>query len=91
MSLFALICLDRPGHADLRRDTRAEHLAYVARTGVVTMAGPFLDEDGGMIGSLIVLEVDDRAAAEAWAADDPYARAGLFESVSVQRWNKVVG
>ena len=91
MPLFALVCLDRPGHAEVRRDTRAEHLAYVAQTGVVTMAGPFLDDDGGMTGSLIVLEVADRAAAEAWADADPYARAGLFQSVSVQRWNKVVG
>ena len=91
MPLFALVCLDRPGHAEVRRDTRDAHLAYVADTGVVAQAGPFLDDDDGMIGSLIVLDVADRGAAEAWAAADPYARAGLFESVAVHRWKKVVG
>lgn len=91
MPLFALICDDKPGAAALRRDTRAAHLAHVAETGVVVQAGPFMDDAGGMIGSLIVLDVADRAAAEDWAAADPYARAGLFESVAVHRWNKVVG
>ena len=91
MPLYALICLDKPGHGDLRRDTRAAHLAYVAETGVVVQAGPFLDEAEAMIGSLIVLDVADRAAAEAWAADDPYARAGLFKSVTLHRWKKVIG
>ena len=51
----------------------------------------FLDDDGGMIGSLVVLDVADRAAAEAWAAGDPYARAGLFARVEIRRWNKVIG
>ena len=44
-----------------------------------------------MVGSLVVLDVPDRAAAEAWAANDPYARAGLFERVQVRPWNRVIG
>jgi uncharacterized protein YciI len=31
------------------------------------------------------------AAAEAWAAADPYAKAGLFESVTIRAWKKVRG
>ena len=91
MPLFALICLDRPGQGALRADTRAAHLAYIAETGVVVQAGPLLDDDAAAIGSLIVLEAEDRAAATAWAAQDPYALAGLFDSVTLHRWNKVVG
>ncbi|MCW2302332.1 uncharacterized protein YciI [Rhodovulum sulfidophilum] len=88
---FALICRDKPGHLEIRKANREAHLAYVAETGVVTQAGPFLDEAGEMCGSLVILDVEDKAAAEAWAANDPYAGAGLFESVSVQAWKKVVG
>ena len=44
-----------------------------------------------MCGSLIVLETDSLAAAEAWAAGDPYKAAGLFESVTVTEWKKVIG
>jgi len=91
LPLFALICRDKPGHLETRKANRDAHLAYVAETGVVTLAGPFLDDAEAMCGSLVVLDVEDRAAAEAWAADDPYARAGLFESVTIQGWKKVVG
>lgn len=87
----ALICLDKPGHEDLRKATREAHLAYIRATGVVEMAGPFLSPEGTMTGSLVVLDVPDLAAARAWAAEDPYARAGLFASVDVREWKKVIG
>ncbi len=87
----ALICLDKPGHEHLRKATREAHLAHIRETGVVEMAGPFLSPEGGMTGSLIVLDVPDLAAAQAWAAADPYALAGLFASVDIREWKKVVG
>lgn len=87
----ALITKDRPGALQIRLDTRAAHLAYVADTGVVEIAGPFLDGEGQMCGSLIILDVPDMAAAEAWAARDPYALAGLFGSATLTEWKKVIG
>ena len=89
--LYALICEDGPGGPDIRKANRAAHLDYLKSTGVVTQAGPFLDDAGAMVGSLLVLDVPDRAAAEAWAANDPYARAGLFERVQVRPWKRVIG
>jgi uncharacterized protein len=86
----ALICIDKAGALQLRLDNRAAHLDYIAATGVVEMAGPFLD-GGAMVGSLVVLNVDDLAAAQAWAAGDPYALAGLFASVDIREWKKVIG
>ena len=57
-------------------------------------AGPFLDaapESGGeMCGSLLIYQ-GDFAGAEAWAAADPYAAAGLFQSVDIRPWKKVIG
>lgn len=91
MPLFAVICKDKPGQLETRKSTREKHLAYLKSTGVVQQAGPFLDRAGDMCGSLLILDVADLAAAEAWAAGDPYAAAGLFESVSVQPWNRVIG
>jgi uncharacterized protein YciI len=55
------------------------------------MAGPFLDEAGAMTGSLIVLSVASLDEARAWAAADPYAKAGLFQSVAIREWKKVIG
>ena len=87
---FALICLDRPNALQTRVDTRAAHLAYIEATGVVEQAGPFIDAAGQMCGSLVILGVATRAEAEAWAEADPYAKAGLFQSVMIQEWKKVI-
>lgn len=89
--LFALICDDRPGALETRKANRAAHLDYIRATGVVAQAGPLLDAEGAMAGSLVILDVPDRAAAEAWAAADPYALAGLFARVEIRPWNRVIG
>ena len=89
--LFAVITTDKPDALQVRLDTRDAHLAYIADTGVVEMAGPFLNPEGQMSGSLIILNVDSRAAAQSWADGDPYALAGLFKIVRVEEWKKVIG
>ena len=88
---FALMCQDNPGLLEVRKTNREAHLAYIQDTGVVEMAGPLLNEAGEMAGSLIILDVDDLAAAQAWADNDPYAKAGLFADVTLSAWNKVIG
>ncbi|MFU8824413.1 YciI family protein [Yoonia sp.] len=88
---FALLAKDKPNALQTRMDNRDAHLAYVAETGVVEIAGPLLDADGQMCGSLIVLDLPDLAAAKEWAANDPYAKAGLFDDVTLSAWKKVIG
>lgn len=88
---IALITNDKDGALQTRLDNRDAHLAYIKNTGVVEMAGPFLNSDGQMCGSLIVLDVDDMAAAQDWADNDPYNLAGLFSDVRLQEWKKVIG
>lgn len=87
----ALICRDKPGHLQTRLDNRAAHLAHIEASGVVEMAGPFLNPEGQMTGSLVILTVDTLAQAQDWAANDPYALAGLFESVTLTEWKRVIG
>ena len=87
----ALICRDKPGALPIRIATRTAHLAHIEATGVVEMAGPFLDAADQMAGSLIILDVPDLQAAKDWAAADPYALAGLFDFVTIQAWKKVIG
>ncbi len=89
--LIALIAKDKKGALQTRKDNRDAHLAYIDSTGVVTQAGPLLDDAGDMAGSLVILDVTDMSAAQDWAANDPYAKAGLFESVELVAWNKVIG
>ncbi len=88
--LIALIARDKPGALQTRKDNRAAHLAYIEETGKVFQAGPLLDGED-MIGSLVILDVNDMDEAQAWAAGDPYAKAGLFEQVELIPWKKVIG
>ena len=84
--LFVISAMDKPGAIALRQATRDAHLDYVKRTAQVRLGGPYLDEAGTMIGSLLILEAADLEAAEAWAKDDPYAKAGLFQSAMITPW-----
>lgn len=89
--LYALICTDKPGALQTRLDNRADHLAFLKAMGdKLKAAGPFLNDDGGMTGSLVVIEAANRDEALAVASEDPYARAGLFGSVEIRPWNWVI-
>ena len=88
---IALVTHDKPNHLHIRKENREAHLAYIKNSGVVEMAGPFLDTDEKMCGSLIILDVNDMAAANAWAENDPYNKAGLFETSTLKIWKKVIG
>lgn len=85
MPLFVLYCVDKPNSLPLRLANREAHLAYVrGKADVVKLGGPMTDDAGDMAGSLLILDVADRAAAEAFTAADPYSLAGLFERVEIR-------
>ncbi|MBV8593863.1 MAG: YciI family protein [Caulobacteraceae bacterium] len=92
MPLFVISCVDRPGSLSLRLATREAHLAYAASPAPVriTLGGPFLDDAGDMCGTLMVVEAPDLAAAEAFAAGDPYRKADLFERVEIRAWRQAI-
>ena len=88
--LFAISCTDKPGALELRLATRPAHIEHLkAEAGRILLGGPVLDAAGNPCGSLLVVEAADRAAAEAFAAADPYAKAGLFESVAIRPYRVV--
>jgi uncharacterized protein YciI len=55
------------------------------------MAGALLGDDGNPIGSLLIVEAEDLAAAQAQADNDPFTVAGVFESVEVRPWRVAIG
>ena len=90
--LFAVICKDKPDSLDLRLANRPDHVEFLKGLGEnLKLAGPFTSEDGdGMDGSLLIVEAESQAAAEAMVSDDPYAGAGLFASTEVKPWKLVI-
>ena len=88
--LFAIVCTDRPASLDLRLATRPAHLAYLTTyADRIVHGGPMLDADGRPCGSLLLVDVEDRAAAEGFAMSDPYAKAGLFEATVIRGFRAV--
>ena len=84
--LFVITAIDKEGSLQLRMATREAHFAYVRETGVLRLGGPFLDAHGEMAGSMMIIEVADLAAARIWQQNDPYAKAGLFQSSDLRPW-----
>jgi uncharacterized protein YciI len=89
--LFVMYCRDKDDAQPIRLDNREAHLAYVDASDLkMIVAGPLLTPEGdGMIGSMLVVEAEDRAQVDAFAASDPYRLAGLFDSVEIHPFRKV--
>ncbi len=68
----------------LREALKPAHLDYLSeRQERMLAGGAVLDEHGRAIGALIIVDADDRADAERFIGDDPFAQGGLFASVRV--------
>ncbi|WP_397418601.1 YciI family protein [Phenylobacterium sp.] len=92
MTLYVLFCVDKPGALSVRMGAREAHLAYVRGFGdKLRLGGPMLDDNGDMAGSLVIMEAESRAEAEAFNAADPYTLAGLWERVDIKVLRATLG
>ncbi|MEE9141049.1 MAG: YciI family protein [Alphaproteobacteria bacterium] len=89
--LFAFICIDKPDSARTRAQNRPDHLAYLeGLEDKITIAGPLLTDDrSAPTGSLLILDFDSQAEAKAFAAGDPYNKAGVFEKVFINPFKQI--
>ena len=96
---YAIIAEDVPDSLEKRLATRPAHLERLNALrdqGRLILAGPHpaIDTEdpgeAGFSGSLIVADFNSLDDAQAWAADDPYQRAGVYASVTVKPFKKVL-
>ncbi len=89
--IFVFTCRDKPGSAALRQRIRVVHIEYmIAALDSTVFGGPLRDDaDTQTLGSIFALRLPDRAAAEAFIRDEPYNKAGLFESVQIELWRQM--
>lgn len=89
--LFVIDCADKPDHLNIRLEHRQAHLEFLKNfEAQLIMAGPFLDADDNMVGSMLVMDFASGDEAQAFCDADPYGQAGLFESVRIRPWRKVL-
>lgn len=83
---------DRPGSVTLRDETAEEHWSYMdAFEPELIARGPTLTSDGTPTGSVHIIDLPDRAAARAFAFDEPNYQAGVYRDVLVRRWSNMLG
>jgi hypothetical protein len=88
--LFAVIRHDQPNSLALRLSARPKHLEYLKTVlGKIMYGGALRDEQGKQIGSMLIIDVADKAEADAFADADPFVEANLFASSSVEPFHPV--
>lgn len=89
---YVVHCLDHDGAVEKRLANYEAHKAYLASATVKTViSGPLLaDDEATMIGSCFVLEANSLAEVQAFNANDPFARVGLWKTVSIRPFAKRV-
>ncbi len=88
---FVIYGKDKHGQPQVRQNARPAHVEYLATFGKrILIAGPLLGDDGQPSGSLIVVDLEDMAAAKAFSAGDPYTKAGVFANVAITAWRKAI-
>ena len=96
---YTIIAEDAPNSLENRLAARPNHLARLEELkneGRLFVAGPHPVEDSpqpgpaGFSGSLIIAEFESLAAAKAWAEQDPYIEAGVYEKVTVKPFIKAL-
>ncbi|MEP1230871.1 MAG: YciI family protein [Litorimonas sp.] len=93
MTDFLIYAEDKPDSLHIRQAARADHIAWLKAPSDVKLltAGPWLDAQGDMRGSLVIVEADTQKTVEDWLATDPYKSAGLTTNVTVKPYIWAIG
>jgi len=87
--LYIMYNEDRSDGQALRAATRDAHLAYLDRhKDILVLAGGTLAEDGSRTGSVFIINVPSREAAEKFSTEEPFRKAGLFKTVKITRMRR---
>ena len=88
--LYIINCWEKPGMASLVAATREAHLHYLHETAKqLVLAGGMLTEDGkDRLGSVFLLNVPNRKAATDWLDAEPFNKAGMFKTITLERMRR---
>jgi hypothetical protein len=88
--LYIIYQIDKPASESLRAAHRAAHLQYLEdHKDILVLGGAMLAEDGKTrTGSVLIINVPDREAAERFSANEPFRKAGLFARVEINRMRR---
>ena len=73
------------------RPTHLEAIAPLVEDGHVLVGGAILNDDGDMIGSMLLVEFPDRSGVDAWLERDPYVTGDVWRDIDVRPFRAAVG
>jgi len=93
MMEFLIYSQDKADSLHIRQSTREAHLKWLKTPAEVKLlaAGPWLDDEDVMRGSLLIVEAKNKAKVLEWLSTDPYKAAGLTKSAEVKAYKWVLG
>lgn len=92
MPLYCFYCRDGEQNDELReRHLKAQREFMAAHDENYRVAGPLTNARGEFVGSLLIIEAEDEAAARATVNDDPYLTGGVWQSIRVDRFQPLKG
>ncbi len=91
-TLYLATCHDAEGSAQPREQYMRDHLAHIERhIERFVVAGPAIDADGCINGSILVIDAADEADARRLIEADPYWQHGAWSRVDIRRFRGVCG
>ena len=90
---YIVFTKDKDEGLSIRQSNREAHLNWLKNSTDVTLltAGPWLDDEGIMRGSLLIVEAMSKSDVLTWLKSDPYALAGLPKEVTVKAFKWAIG
>ena len=88
--LYIVYQIDGPDSPEIRAATRGAHFKYLdEHEDILVLGGALLADDGKTrTGSVLIINVENLTAAEAFSENEPFRRAGLFERVEINRMRR---
>ena len=88
--LYIVYQIDGPDSPEIRASTRDAHFKYLdEHEDILILGGAMLGEDGKTrTGSVLIINVENLSAAEAFSENEPFRRAGLFKRVEINRMRR---
>lgn len=73
------------------RPTHLERIRPLVEAGNIMVGGAILDDEGDMVGSVLLTDFESREAFDAWIDNDPYVTGGVWKDIEVRPFRPAVG
>lgn len=90
--IFLMMGMLKPDVRTIPQDIQQMTNDFIGQPLVaIRTAGALRDDAGHRVGMMLLVELDDRSAADQFMSDSPYLQANLYEDVRILHYTPEVG